>query len=194
MLNEADCVTKIRDGDAGAFEELFNTYCQQLINFTRNYVIDKQVAENIVQDVFVRIWQRRKKLDPSKMIKSYLYTSVKNEALKQLRQLEIEKKSHERILESYEDSRPEKEIEGKEIGFYVNRAIDELPEKCREIFIMNRYDNLKYAEIADILDISVKTVETQMGRALKKLREKLKPIFPLILMVLLILLFSLFFY
>ncbi len=177
-------VEAIRLGEANSFENLFNLYCQQLINFARRYVFDKQIAENIVQDVFVNVWQSRTNLDPSKMIKAYLFTAVKNESLKQLRHRDVEKKNYDRVFEVSSKSNPDKEMEGKELDYHVNQAVNELPEKCKEIFKMNRFENLKYAEIAEILDISIKTVETQMGRALKKLRERLKPFLTMILLVL----------
>jgi len=178
---ESEWVNTIKSGDQGAFEKLFNHYCQQLINFTRRYVIDKQISENIVQDVFVSVWQRRSNLNPEKEIKTYLYTAARNEALKHLRHLNVEKKSYDRIVESYPETKHDIELEGKEIGDSINKAIDELPEKCREIFKLNRFENLKYAEIAEVLNISVKTVETQIGRALKKLRKQLKPLLPLLM-------------
>jgi RNA polymerase sigma-70 factor (ECF subfamily) len=159
-FNEAECVNKIRSGDSVAFEELFNLYCQQLINFARRYVLDKQIAENIVQDVFVSIWQ-----------------AVKNNSLKHLRHLKIENKGiDDSPTYIYDDERPDKKLDEKEVELKIHQAINELPEKCREIFKMNRFENLKYAEIAEILDISIKTVETQMGRALKKLRDRLNRI------------------
>jgi RNA polymerase sigma-70 factor (ECF subfamily) len=184
-FDEADCVNKIRRGNPAAFEELFNLYCQQLINFSRNYVKDKQIAENVVQDVFVSVWQNRTNLDPSKMVKSYLFTAVKNNSLKHLRHLNIESKGIEdNIAYIGDDERPDKKLDEREMELKIHQAIDELPEKCMEIFKMNRFENLKYAEIAGILDISIKTVETQMGRALKKLRGRLKPFLVLILFVL----------
>jgi len=184
-FNEVECVNKIRSGDTTAFEELFNLYCQQLINFSRNYVTDKQIAENVVQDVFVSVWQARTNLDPSKMIKAYLFTSVKNNSLKHLRHFKIENKGIEGSTDYViDDESPDRKLDGKELELKINQAINELPEKCMEIFKMNRFENLKYAEIAKILDISVKTVETQMGRALKKLRERLKPYLTMILFIL----------
>ncbi|UCH66822.1 MAG: sigma-70 family RNA polymerase sigma factor, partial [Ignavibacterium sp.] len=86
------------------------------------------------------------------------------------------------------DIDPEKEQINSEIKKEIYRAISELPDKCREIFKMNRFDGLKYSEIAEILNISVKTVETQMGRALKKMRTRLKPLLPSILSLLMMLL------
>jgi RNA polymerase sigma-70 factor (ECF subfamily) len=163
-------------GNAASFEKLFNHYCQPLINFSRRYVRDRQAAENIVQDIFVRIWTNHTNLDPSKSIKSYLFTSVKNESLKYLRHLDVELKSIGKMADpANEGDHPEKNYDQSELERNINKAVSELPAKCREIFSMSRFDNLKYAEIAQILNISVKTVETQMGRALKKLRERLKP-------------------
>jgi len=182
---DSEWVEAIRFGDANSFEKLFNHYCQRLINFARNYVIDKQIAENVVQDVFVKVWNNRENLDRTKMIKSYLFTAVKNDSLKHLRHLSIENKETE-ANQPYtnNDERPDKKLDEKETALKLEQAINELPEKCREIFTMNRFDNLKYSEIADILNISIKTVETQMGRALKKLRERLKPFLTMILFIL----------
>ena len=175
-LVDTEWTRQIIRGDAGSFGKLFNFYCQPLINFSRRYVLDKQVAENIVQDIFVKIWTNRTALDPGKSIKSYLFTSVKNESLKHLRHLDVEHRSAEKMIHStFSESGPEQYLIQTELEEIIKKAIGELPEKCREIFKMNRFDNLKYSEIADILNISVKTVETQMGRALKKLRERLKP-------------------
>ena len=182
----------IKNGDAGSFEKLFNHYCQSLINFSRRYVWDKQIAENIVQDIFVRVWTNRSNLDPSKSIKSYLFTSVKNESLKHLRHLDVEQRSVEKIAQStIEENSPDRNLDRSELEENIKHAISELPEKCREIFSMSRFDNLKYAEIAEILDISVKTVETQMGRALKKLRDRLKPFLIILLSLTSIIYFSL---
>ena len=189
VLIESEWVKSIKIGDHKAFELLFNFYCQRLISFAQRYVIDIQIAENIVQEVFVSVWSQRNKLNPSKMIKSYLFTAVKNQALNELRHRDVQTKSQGRLVDlSTKDTDPEQELTTDEINNAIHRAIDELPEKCREIFMMNRFDELKYAEIADVLNISIKTVETQMGRALKKLRERLKTILPMIYIVFIILL------
>jgi RNA polymerase sigma-70 factor (ECF subfamily) len=189
---DAEWTRDIAAGNAGSFEKLFNFYCQSLISFSRRYVLDKQVAENIVQDIFVRTWTNRTNLDPSKSIKSYLFTSVKNESLKHLRHLDVELRSLGRIADSMADeNNPEKKLDQSELEINIDNAISELPEKCREIFSMNRFDGLKYAEIAEILNLSVKTVETQMGRALKKMRERLKPFLLMLITVSSIIYFAL---
>lgn len=135
---------------------------------------DTPLAENIVQDVFLKIWENRTQLDPSGNIKSYLYTLVKNHALKQLRHDEVVTRASGELVELAESPpSPDAVLGERDLRVAVRNAIDELPERCREIFSMSRFDNLRYSEIAEILDISPKTVETQMSRALKQLREHL---------------------
>ena len=178
-------VENIIAGNHAAFEILFKTYSQRLIYFSRRYVLDKQTAENIVQDVFFKVWQNRANLDPTKNTQSYLFTAVKNESLKQLRHLSVEKQQQENVSKlSVVELTPDETIDKKELKEELNKAINDLPEKCREIFTMSRFDQLKYSEIADILGISIKTVETQMGRALKKLREQLVHLISIILFLL----------
>ena len=171
---EQEWVKGIKNGNEFSFESLFNAYCQRLINFSRRYVQEKEIAENIVQDLFVNLWINRKKLDYTKSIKSYLFTAVKNNSYKYLRHLNVERSYS--LLKSEEgvEHNPQSSIEVFEKNEEVKQVIEKLPDKCREIFVMSKFDNLKYSEIANILGISIKTVETQMGRALKKLRENLK--------------------
>ena len=174
VQTEAEWVRKIRIGDGEAFEQLFNRYGQPLIHFVRRYVPDTSVAENLVQDVFLALWTHRSRLDPARNIKTYLYTAARNQALKHLRHSEVERRSAEDLtLEFPRPKTAEDERQEKEIAASVYQAIEALPEKCRIIFSMNRFDHLSYAEIAEIQDISIKTVETQMGRALKFLRDRL---------------------
>lgn len=181
-VKESEWVKNIRRGDSDSFESLFNFYCQKLINFSRRYVWDKQTAENIVQDIFLKIWQNRNVLDPSKSIKTYLFAAVKNESLKHLRHADVHKRWAEFISLSQDRAiDPEKTLSENETKKEIENAISSLPEKCREIFTMSKFDKLKYSEIAGILNISIKTVETQMGRALKKLRERLKTIITLLI-------------
>ena len=171
---EFEWVTKIVNGDASAFEKLFNVYCQLLINFSFRFVYDIGVAENIVQDVFVKVWKKRKQLNPNANIKYYLYTAVKNESLKYQRHNDV-KQQYVKSIDQNEQlaNLHEEDSNSKEIGLSINDAISQLPEKARIIFQMNRFDQLTYKEIAKIQNISIKTVETHMSRALKFLRKQL---------------------
>lgn len=171
---ESELVQRLAAGDGKAFELLFKTYAQQLITFAHRFVADLPVAENLVQDVFLKIWSNRANLKPDSNIKTYLYTAVRNQALHHLRHLKVERKHAEgSAANPATEQTPQTEIEAKEIEQHIQQAIAALPEKCRIIFSMNRFDHLTYSEIAEIQNISVKTVETQMGRALKFLRQRL---------------------
>jgi RNA polymerase sigma-70 factor (ECF subfamily) len=166
---------KLKEGDLSVFEKLFRHYYHTLVIFAGHYVNETQVAQDVVQDVFLHIWLHRDRIDPHRNIKTYLFTAVKNRSLKQLR--------HKRVKERYlvtqvvldlDPVTPEDTTHQQEFSVAIEKAIQALPEKCRTIFCMNRFDHLKYAEIAEIEGISIKTVETHMGRALRFLRDQLK--------------------
>ena len=167
-------IQKIKHGDAKAFEALFYTHCKSLIQFANRYLQDMHLAENIVQDVFLHVWEKREKLDPSLNIKTYLYTAVKNRALKQLRHQDVRHK-HEHFIKAQDLTihSAEEQWQQQETEQEILNAIEKLPPKCQLIFSMNRFDGLTYSEIAEVEGISIKTVETQMGRALKTLRKQL---------------------
>jgi RNA polymerase sigma-70 factor (ECF subfamily) len=178
MNNESELVKKISLGDAAAFEKLFKSYFQILVDFCFRFVEDVSIAENIVQDVFLKIWANRAKLDPGIKIKYYLYRAVKNKAFNHLRHLKIVKKSAQDVYGNHIPGKtPEEEITEEEMVELLIKAIEKLPEKCKTIFFMSKYDHLKYPEIAETLDISIKTVEYHMRRALKFLRKHLSRVF-----------------
>ncbi len=173
-LRESDWVREIRAGDQGAYKQLFYQYCQPLANYARRFVQDSQLAENLVQEVFLQVWMRRASLDPNRDIKSYLYTATRNRALNELRHARLETASAgDPALAVPQQKTPEDEWDQQQVALQVNRAIARLPKRCRVIFSMSRFDQLTYAEIAEHLNLSIKTVETQMGRALKALRRSL---------------------
>ena len=136
---------------------------------------DSDTARDIVQEVFFILWKKKEEIDLSKQVRSYLASSVRNKCLNWLRD---HKKFSENLIEiedQYIQSSfisPDKLIEN-ELKKKIKSSIDELPPRCREVFILSRYENLKYMEIADRLEISVKTVETQMSKALQHLRIRL---------------------
>ena len=172
--DEINWVNKLKNGDSDAFESLFKRYCQALINFSRRIVSETETAENIVQDVFLKLWENRKNLKPGASIKSYLYTIARNESLKHQRHQTVVRGSKEEISELHAPVKtPDEHLSEIELTSQIQKAVESLPARCKIIFMMNRYDDLTYKEIAEVLELSVKTVETQMGRALKHLREKL---------------------
>ncbi len=157
------------------FEKLFREFYPFLCAFARKYVADDSDCKDIVHNVFLNLWQKREALDHSDSLKSYLFKSVYNRCLNHLRdQKKILHKDLEyehEALSNYAESNDY--LEESELEMRIKKAVDSLPEKCREIFILNRFKEKKYSEIAEIQGVSVKAIEAQMSKALKLLREQL---------------------
>ena len=164
------------------FERIYKLYYPKMFGFAKNYVLADEDAENIVQDVFLVLWEKKDELEIT-----YLFTLVKNRCLNFLRHKLIEEEYNIQMkeelgfklyaLESLDYSY-HSETELQEV---VKRALDALPERCREVFIKSRIEGLKYKEISEELGISINTVENQIVTALKKLRVELKDYLPLLL-------------
>lgn len=173
--------------DKKSFEELFRKYFSHLCSFAQKYVHDLDESKDIVHHVFINLWQKREEVDTQTSLKSYLFTAVHNRCLNYIRDrkkiVQFDAPIHESDLGAYLQTRDY--LVSSETEDRINRALDDLPEKCREIFMMNRFDNLKYREIAEKLNISVKTVETQMSRALKALRATLSDLIVILIIYLL---------
>jgi RNA polymerase sigma-70 factor (family 1) len=162
--------------DYNAFEKLFNRHYSPLRNFCKKLVHIEEVAEELVSEVFFKIWNNRKRIVISSSAKSYMYAAVRNMAFDHLRK---EKKSiwvdiEEASSITCDTYDPQQHSDFEELRVSVERAVQKLPKQCRLVFQLSRDHGLKYSEIADTLKLSVKTVETQMGRALKSLRHSLK--------------------
>jgi len=166
----------ISEGDKKAYEQLFRAYYQILCNYSCSLLKDKDEAEEVVQTIFYNLWNKRESLQINISVKSYLYRAVHNDSLNKLK--------HKKVRNSYADDYKtyatvssaggQQILEAKELNREISEAIESLPEQCRLVFRLSRFEQLKYAEIAAQLDISVKTVENHMGKALKLLRVRLK--------------------
>ena len=162
--------------DKAAFESLFRSEFKGLCFFALQYTKDRDTAREITQEAFISLWEKRESIDLSKPVKTYLSTTVRNKCLNYLRdnrKFNREILDIEGLLSDKTYVQPDRMVEA-EIRTRIGNAIEELPEKCREIFVLNRQENLKYQEIANRLEISVKTVETQMSKALQHMRERLR--------------------
>ena len=162
--------------DQSQFEVLFKTHFQHLCNFALQYVEDLDTAQGICQKVFITLWEKREDIDPEKSLKSYLFTSVKNRCLNHIRD---QKKYRSKVLDldcaDFDIISEEEDKAGiEELQVKIEAALAELPEKCRQVFEMSRFQQMKYREIAEELDISQKTVEAHMSKAMKSLRSSLK--------------------
>jgi len=158
-----------------SFKSLFKSHFNSLCAFAVSFVHDEDTAKDIVHQTFIKLWEKRDTIDMEKRVKSYLFSTVHNLCLNYIRdnkkfiknEFEAETYTHPGQLNDQDV------MEKAELNARINRAIDSLPEKCREVFIMNRFDEMKYQEIADKTGISIKTVEAHISKALKILREQL---------------------
>lgn len=169
-------IKKISQGDIHLFEMLFKQYYKLLCQFGLKYLKNLDEAEEVVQDVFYQVWKNRNQLKITKSVQSYLYTAVKNNCLQKIRvrSLDIKYENYYKAQYTNDSISPAEEMDAKELGIAINKALNTLPEKSRIIFKMSRYDGLKYHEIAKKLSVSIKTVEASMGKALKHFRTHLK--------------------
>lgn len=175
MLRDSEIVRRIRQGDTGQFESLFRSSYVSLVRYARTLIKDHDTAEEIVQDLFFKLWKDKEKLQIESSLNGYLYRAVHNRCLHYI--------DHNRVVEKYVREMKEREQETnesptdilhyRELQAKVAAIIERLPEKCGKIFCMSRFEGLKYSEIADRLSISIKTVEANMGRALKEFRKAL---------------------
>ncbi len=175
----------ISQGDKQAFEQVFKSYYALLCRYAKSLVNDLDEAEEVVQNTFYIIWSKRETLEIKGSLKAYLYRAVHNDCLNKLKHLQIRKAhaDHYKHTNSgaYEDTG--KALQAKELRQKIEQAIVTLPEQCGKVFRLNRFEELKYQEIAEQLNISVKTVENHMGKALKLMREQLKDYLPSLLWV-----------
>jgi RNA polymerase sigma-70 factor, ECF subfamily len=167
--------TLLAERDETAFEQVFKTHFKRLHAYAFTILRDEVEAEEMVQQVFFKLWERNDNLSLTGSVSAYLYRAVHNESLNYIKHLKVRSTHQLHIAYSMKNEveHPAKKILTGELEKKIHSALNELPEQCRTIFQMSRFDELKYREIADKLGISVKTVENQMGKALKLLRAKL---------------------
>ncbi|MDP0501562.1 MAG: RNA polymerase sigma-70 factor [Verrucomicrobiota bacterium JB022] len=176
-LSDIELWGRMRDADASALEQLFTRHYQRLCSFAYRYVRSDQQAEEIVSDVFVKLWEKRAELPLPSSVRSYLYTSVRNHSLNHLArrrsQLEALDDHAERLPDDAHDAA--RGLEQQEVLAEVEDLIRQMPPRRQAIFRMSRLDGLKYKEIANILQISVNTVQNQMVEAVKHLASFHRP-------------------
>ncbi len=176
MTVDSEIIRRIRQGDKGQFESLFRTSYVSLVRYAKTIIRDHDSAEEIVQDLFFRLWQDREKLQIESSLNGYLFRAVHNRCLHRIEHTRVVERHAREALYSQpgEPENPSEIIQYKELQSKIAGIIARLPERCGRIFCMNRFEGLKYAEIAEKLSVSVKTVEANMGKALKEFRKALK--------------------
>ena len=168
-------IKHLKKGDSTAYTFIVDLYYKKLCDYASNLARDDFKSEDIVQNVIVRMWQQREKLNPNISIKNYLYKSVYNEFIDQYRKdiaiTALEKKYIEG-LDSFTEVQNEDET--NRLMTLVQREIEQLPPKCKETFLLSKQDGLTYSEIAEFQNVSVNTVEKQMVKAFSIIRKKMK--------------------
>ncbi|RFS14641.1 RNA polymerase sigma-70 factor [Emticicia sp. C21] len=185
QLSEQEIVGAIRQGNERVFEVIFRKYYQSLCNYANSMLKEIDESEEVVQNLFSGIWEKRTELEISISLKSYLYRAVHNHCLNRIKHLKI-REEYQQYANSYYESSYEsvsQSVMKNELEQKIEEAIDKLPEQCRLIFRLSRFEELKYHEIAEQLGISPKTVENQIGKALKILRVELAEYLPLIILL-----------
>ncbi len=175
------------------FEELYIVWYARLKHFACAYVMSESDAEDIVQDVFMRIYEHKKDIAGHGKAVSYLFSSIKHACLNHLRDKLAADTAVSALRDRYhlEMQLRYDSLEHAGVGYQrdedieeaLNRALETLPEKCRQIFVMNKLQGIKQSEIAERLNITVNTVESQMGIAYRKLRRELKDYIPLLFLL-----------
>lgn len=168
---------KIQGGDIREFERLFARYYQPLCYHAFKVLADMDAAEDVVQEFFYSFWKNRAALSLKLSLNAYLYQSVRNNALHQLKHIAVTETYARQVMnhnqDTFADPNPES-VEMKELNNIIQATLRQLPERCALIFRLNRFEGKKYREIAELLSISVKTVEADMGKALQLFRKTLK--------------------
>jgi len=178
--NQLRWIEGLKAGEKSVFDEIFRAYYEELVGFCLRYIPDQDMACEIVQDMFVKLWIRREDLFVTISLKAYLYKATRNHALNYLNQLKIQDKYKSYIGFQTLDggNSPLDKLQESDLEEEIKRAVLSLPERRRKVFEMSRHEGLKNKQIAEKLNISVKTVENQMTKALEFLRNSLKDYLP----------------
>lgn len=177
---QAELLARLRTDDLSAYQSLFYQYFTRLCQFALTYSTSTDAAKDIVQEVMIWVWEHRHSLRVNGLLSTYLYQAVRNRALNAQRQEQARRQWEAQSVE--EDlaplgSQPDTPLRVEQFAHVLAKAIDQLPERRRTIFVLHRQHGLSQQEIAQVMGTTVKTVENQMGLALKSLRVVLYPVF-----------------
>lgn len=185
MENTTDLFSAVKINNRDAYEQLFRQFYIPLVRFARDIVKDTDFAEDLVQEVFVKMWEKRQQINITTGVKPYLYMAVKNHCFNALktesRNTFLEEGFNDDIKLS--NNQTEQQTDAIYLKQHITDAIENLPPRCSLIFKMSRFEEKTYQEIADALELSVKTIENQMGKALQLMRKQLEPYLNILLFV-----------
>ena len=170
-MDSDDILVGLKHRDETALSVLFDTYYEKLYLFAEKYIYDSDKAHDIVQDVFLKIWENAERLELTSSIQHYLFASVRNGCLNYLKSLQIEDRNNRKYAEAYIESQNVDMVDDEELLARVRQVLDELPEKCREVCLLRFVEGYKYAEIAARLDMNENTVKAQLHRGMERLKQ-----------------------
>ena len=170
-MDSDDIFIGLKRRDEAALSVLFDTYYEKLYLFAEKYIYDSDKAHDIVQDVFLKIWENAERLELTSSIQHYLFASVRNGCLNYLKSLQIEDRNNRKYAEAYIESQNVDMVDDEELLARVRQVLDELPEKCREVCLLRFVEGYKYAESAARLDMNENTVKAQLHRGMERLKQ-----------------------
>ncbi len=174
LNNDQKLLQSLINGENRGLEQLFKKYYTFLVRFSFQIVKKEDAAEDVVQEVFIKLWDKKDSLEGVQNIKAYLFQATKNSSLNWIKAKKNNNESLDFVSFTHDSGNNiEEHIEFEETQAKINNALGLLPTKCKEVFLLSRNEGKSYKEIAELLSISVKTVENHMGKALKILRGEL---------------------
>jgi RNA polymerase sigma-70 factor (ECF subfamily) len=178
-------ILRFRKGDMDAFQKIYDSFCKPLYRFAFSYLKDSFEAEEIVQDVFLKVWEKRAEVNEQKSFKSYLYRITVNKVFNELKHRVVKQKYEQHLLkvDRFSGETPESTVQFQELNTKLEQLLLKLPEQQRNIFVMSRWKGLTNAEIAQNLNLSVRTVENQIYRAAKFIKLHLSNDYPIVLLL-----------
>lgn len=174
MMYNVDCeeiVAGLKRREETALAVLFDMYYEKMYLFAERYIYDSDKAHDVVQDVFLKIWENAERLVVNMPIHHYLFASVRNGCLNYLRSLQIEDRNNRKYAEACIESNTVDMVDDEEVLQKIKQILDELPDKCREVCLLRFVEGYKYGEIALRLDINENTVKTQLHRGMERLKQ-----------------------
>jgi RNA polymerase sigma-70 factor (ECF subfamily) len=177
-LNDSKNFEKIRAGDVVAFRAVFDKYYTPMCHYALKFIHDTYLADDIVQEVFIRIWEAKEKIRIVKSLKSYLYISVRNKCLDKLKSEHIRSLHAKSFFEERDKVIDSIDVEYEEFRYHLSACVEKLPPRCKDIYTYSRFQNIRQEKIALEMGISLKTVKSQIGKALRLIRDCLSIFYP----------------
>ncbi len=164
-------INEIKNGNKVVYESLFSDYYESLVSFAEKYTFDQQVSEDIVQELFIYVWEKASVIEIKVSLKAYFYQAIRNKCLNYLKSIKVQDKNNLLYIEAVIQGTDDADLYDPELVLQIKEAIDELPSQMAKVFKLKILNGLKQEEIAEELNISVNSVKTHLKRARTKLRE-----------------------